>query len=685
MTVNILKRVIFLALVLTTGWEGYSFLTANVEASSNSQPSIFSVSMVDVFEHSRRAGSVDFEVFVRDSVTGQSVAATVTAISTDGSTAGLETDAAGRGSSRLASGRNEFEITAVGYHSLKTYFVLQDSLDVTVWLDPETVPLQMRTDVVESKLRPGLTLIHGNIYDGSTGNPVPGAHVYVEGTEPRAYTGQTGYFNLSVPTSPVDENGSLPGSRVIVVELNGKVVHRRLNTMISEGAVHFIIDLERGAVDKDGTHKLRLSPEELRNTQAAPANPLTEFDLSPASEIQSAQPGGITVPSSIRVGSSCPAGRTSCTVFTVYSLDTYVRFGLDDEWIASWNANSLKAGAIAFRSYGVYHIFFPINVANYDICNTTSCQVMDPNDSATSTNNATIQTTGSIVINAAGTGPFFAEYSAENNLGGCPDGFTGNNTSWPCLSDAVDAGQTFFGHGRGMCQWGSQRWSINQGKDFVWIVNHYYNANGSPSGLRNGSLQMGPNTLLPPPTLIAPGVTTAPGQTISTVTPTFVWESLAGADGYSLYISKFNGTTYDVVFNSETAVGQPLIDNNYNLPAGILQVGSQYRWNMSSHIGAGYGAANTFRNYFVVSASVSISGKVTTPSGLAQRNAVVTLVDSQNVRLTATTSSFGLYAFEGITPGQTYTMTVASKRYRYTPVTLQINGNLSNVDFMGLE
>ncbi len=57
------------------------------------------------------------------------------------------------------------------------------------------------------------------------------------------------------------------------------------------------------------------------------------------------------------------------------------------------------------------------------------------------------------------------------------------------MSDPVDAGTTFNGHGRGICQWGTQRWAINQAKDWTWIVNHYYNDNGNPSGARNGVLQ----------------------------------------------------------------------------------------------------------------------------------------------------------------------------------------------------
>jgi len=205
----------------------------------------------------------------------------------------------------------------------------------------------------------------------------------------------------------------------------------------------------------------------------------------------------------------------------VYTLDTYVRLGLDDEWISSWNSNSLKAGVIAYRSYGAYHVYHPRD-PNYDICSTTCCQVIDPNDSASSTDNATAATSGIIVVNSAGTEPFFAEYAAENNDNFCADGFTGSpSANWPCMDDFVDAGTTFNGHGRGMCQWGTQRWAINQAKDWTWIVNHYYNDNGNPSGARSGVLQTpGPDFSLsatPSSQTIAPG--DSAGYTL-TVVPT---------------------------------------------------------------------------------------------------------------------------------------------------------------------
>ena len=82
---------------------------------------------------------------------------------------------------------------------------------------------------------------------------------------------------------------------------------------------------------------------------------------------------------------------------------------------------------------------------------------------------------------------------------------------------------------------------------------------------------------------------------------------------------------------------------------------------------------------------VSISGRTLNPSGAALRNATVTLTDATGTRRTATTSSFGIFAFENVGPAQTYTISVTSKRYRFTPVVLTPNGNVSNIDLVGLE
>jgi len=83
--------------------------------------------------------------------------------------------------------------------------------------------------------------------------------------------------------------------------------------------------------------------------------------------------------------------------------------------------------------------------------------------------------------------------------------------------------------------------------------------------------------------------------------------------------------------------------------------------------------------------AVTISGRVTTPSGLGLRNAIVSLIDPDGTRRSAVTSSFGIYSFENVVTGQTYTLSVASKRYRFSPRMDPINGAVSNLDFVGLE
>lgn len=81
----------------------------------------------------------------------------------------------------------------------------------------------------------------------------------------------------------------------------------------------------------------------------------------------------------------------------------------------------------------------------------------------------------------------------------------------------------------------------------------------------------------------------------------------------------------------------------------------------------------------------SVSGRVTAPDGRGLRNAVVSLTDGQGNVRTVTTSSFGFYSFTDIPVGQSYTMRVSSKRYRFSPLMINVNGNLADVDFMGAE
>jgi hypothetical protein len=212
-----------------------------------------------------------------------------------------------------------------------------------------------------------------------------------------------------------------------------------------------------GFFDKTGAE-----PEPIQDRQAA----------APAPGQTVSRVSAVTVPASIRVGTNCSCN--SCSNVTVLSLESYVRSGLDNEWISSWGANSLKAGAIAYRSYGAYHVSNPI-ASNFDISSTTCRQVWDGTEVA-STRNAANDTQGMVLVKNGAIA--FTEYSSENNNAGCGNGYAGTNTTGaPCISDPLCSGRATFGHGRGMCQYGSSFWHTN-GKTYLWIIDHY-----SPVGI----------------------------------------------------------------------------------------------------------------------------------------------------------------------------------------------------------
>lgn len=435
------------------------------------------------------AASGRLEVFVRDSRTGFAVGAPVALANVRGGTSTrVSTDATGRSQYELSAGYHELEIAEGSHKALKTHFQVepQSFLSATMWVEPKDIPNELRDEVVTSKLRKGYALIHGHVVNMISGGPLARTRIYLEHSAVETQSDSKGYFLLYALAPVINDAEEVPPRDTLVAEAPGYKTYRLGTILLAEGDTHYIVDMEAGAgtIQQDRGHKMTRSGEELATSQRERPN---MFSATPSFFPHSQENSlSVTVPASIRVGFSCSC--RVCSTVSVYPLEEYVRLGLDDEWIASWRADSLRAGAVAYRSYGVYHVYHPIN-PNYDICSTTCCQVNRPETSANSTDRATAETAGIIVVDNTQTNPFFAEYAAENNDHNCPDGETGDGAGWPCMSDAVDLGTTFNGHGRGMCQWGTQRWALNQQKDWVWITDHYYNNNGSPSGMRSGVIQ----------------------------------------------------------------------------------------------------------------------------------------------------------------------------------------------------
>ena len=82
---------------------------------------------------------------------------------------------------------------------------------------------------------------------------------------------------------------------------------------------------------------------------------------------------------------------------------------------------------------------------------------------------------------------------------------------------------------------------------------------------------------------------------------------------------------------------------------------------------------------------VSVEGQVFTSTGLGLRNAIVTLTDAQGVVRTATTGSFGNSKCENVRSGETYLIGVSSRRFRFATRSIETTGNLTGVDFVGLQ
>lgn len=83
--------------------------------------------------------------------------------------------------------------------------------------------------------------------------------------------------------------------------------------------------------------------------------------------------------------------------------------------------------------------------------------------------------------------------------------------------------------------------------------------------------------------------------------------------------------------------------------------------------------------------SVTIGGQVLASDGRGLRNAFVTLIDPQGNSRVTSTSTLGFYSFFDVPTGQTYNMSVQSKRYRFEGKNVLVNAGMTDLDFLGLE
>ncbi len=376
----------------------------------------------------------------------------------------------------LTGGEHEIQALTSGYRnfvfSLRAF---DTSSGAEAMVDPVVGPPEFSPDAIRKNLSPDSALVVGFVGEDSTGRPLSGVRVAALGVE--AYTNERGFFSLKVPVAAGAADNATAAS--ITFSKDGYRTDERSNVdLYPDNALKYRVRLQAGAGKQARDDRGAPTAQ-----QAVPAKPdlmapvgqllgLLLGGRAPGVAPQST-PGEIAstlvpknwrVPSSIRVGRDCKTPVT-CAAIEVISLDHYCKRVLPSEWIPAWKQEALKAGSVAVRTYATWYYNSRARVS-YDICDNPSCQYFGPRTYFTT--DLSVDATTVAVLTGSDGIVVKAEYSAEANDTGCGDGKTAD-----CIEDPVCAGMRSRGHGRGMCQRGTQRWAA-QGKDWKWIVQHYF-------------------------------------------------------------------------------------------------------------------------------------------------------------------------------------------------------------------
>lgn len=178
----------------------------------------------------------------------------------------------------------------------------------------------------------------------------------------------------------------------------------------------------------------------------------------------------------------------TCRNVPVGQIDTipfeeYVKRVVPYEVFPSWPAETLKAQAVAARTYGWFqYLKDPNNTTNpYHVTDWVDYQYMC-DDTFPATNQAVDDTAGEYL--AYNGQMIVAMFSAEN---ASPTKTNTNVNYLQAVDDPVSFGQTRNGHGYGMGQWGAQRWAAWHNWSYQAILRHYYSnvtleEAGTPTG-----------------------------------------------------------------------------------------------------------------------------------------------------------------------------------------------------------
>ncbi len=224
--------------------------------------------------------------------------------------------------------------------------------------------------------------IRGNVVSYETNAPVRGATVFLPGYGARAVSGRDGTFTFP-QQFPTDH----PYRRIeAVVTAPGFGTWTISGVPLYEGDV---LELHAQLRPHDWTHHVTTPQERMAARRQAPSHPASYTSTCTGWSDTLLPPQNIWV------------WMVESGVSEQYDFAFYLTHVLPDEWIASWDADALGAGAIAAKTYAWYRTkpghAYSGGSGCADLQDTTADQVFDPTWSNAATDQAVYATLGSIL------------------------------------------------------------------------------------------------------------------------------------------------------------------------------------------------------------------------------------------------------------------------------------------------
>ena len=325
----------------------------------------------------------------------------------------------------------------------------------------------------------------GRAIDLATLQPVAGALIQADPSGVQTTADQTGSYVLPLP----------PGTYTVRVSRDRFVGAIRLNQVVPAQG-YLTLDLDLIPTDATPDQQEAIYRRLVKQVQSPP--PVPESAVQHIARLTVSE-----IPSQIKV--VFPDGSVQWV-----PLEDYVKGVVPNEVYPTWPAETLKAQAVAARTWGVARF-----LAVGSVCTTTACQVYDPQSRWPTTDAATDATAGEVMTaNGSLISAFYFSrcngvstrnswqyigYSGTNGQGQqvCTVGSFGVTTycvarpcTWNQASTYRDCG--YNGHGVGMCQYGAAGQG-QTGASYRDILNSYYTGISIVGGCAGSSATNGPS------------------------------------------------------------------------------------------------------------------------------------------------------------------------------------------------